>query len=156
MNVTKIWDLIKRVNSHVNKNGNIHVVDVVGPGTEDQIKIIERELEISLCADYKDFILEFGVINYCRDESIEGAFKIDDERYEGVVVETKEFFEKVYKSVIPNTTVLVNIHEEWYVLLNHSTGITTPYDPFSKEFVTHRNEPFEEFIISTIESYLEF
>lgn len=122
-------------------------VDILGGVSEDLIHNAEKELGFQFCEDYRDFLSHFG----CIDARITFYYGImigmTKVIYECVEC-TKEFFSEHYSGSIPYTTVLTQEDDwEWVVLLDHKSGLVTPYDPFAQELVQEQSLNLEDYLI---------
>lgn len=145
MNIEKIKEAMER---HA-KKPYVAGADILGGVSDEHIKNAEQQLGFNFCEDYHQFLSRFGCID-ARVVMYFGIVMDDSNGLYDCVTYTKEFFEEHYDGgVIPNTTVLTQEDDwEWVVLLNHETGMTTPYDPFSKNLVPEGSRHLEDYLVA--------
>lgn len=151
MNLNLIMDMINRIRT---TTGNPNVIRVLGGVSSAIVSSYEKQLNVTFCQDYVDYLINFGQI----ESSLFMLFGINI--YKGSVIapvldQTDHFFQDVLERELGNTTVLANEGEdEWFLLLDHTKAVVTPYDPFSGEFVSSQSLTLEECILAELLSHI--
>lgn len=143
MDIEKIKSALKRYSQTPYVAG----ADILGGVSDEKIQTAQSQIGFDFCDDYRQFLSEFG----CIDARVVMYFGIVLDGNDGLydcVTYTQEFFQDHYSGFINNTTVLTQEDDwEWVVLLDHRTGMTIPYDPFSKELVADQSLNLEDYLI---------
>ena len=126
-----------------------------GVGVED-ISRAERVFGFSFCEDYREFLLNFGSIVRLPGDLYSGILA-ERHRAPGYLPggalysETQIFFTNIYEGPeLESATLFLNEQDEWYVIIDHSKGLATPYDPFAKNLVYDQSLSLEAFLLESL------
>lgn len=147
MNIQRISDMIEKVRL---TRQNQNIVYVSGGAPDNQISSNEGRLSFPFHSDYIDYLRTFGQIE-SHTFIIFGALgRQADGDEDPVLFETEEFFRNHPSCEAEGLTLLLNDQDEWFVLMNHRSGMTMPYDAIAKKFVTDMEKPLEDFIMEQL------
>lgn len=115
-------------------------VYVAGGAGSAVIKQVEKEMGVTFCKDYVEYLRKYGSIGVGEDQ-LAGIIMdyFSDTSGGDVRFETSRFTSETGLA-LDNKTVLLNFSGEGYVVLDHSNGSVLLYDPFSKKYHSYAND----------------
>lgn len=143
MNVKAIKDAI----DSLNKVRGFSCAEILGGVSGDVIDAACEKTGYVFCEDYREFLREFGhidkgVIQICGITNYGGPIQ---HTYHFI---TEEFFNERVDFRLSNTTVLYEDGDfEWVLLLDHNSGVVTPYDGLAKAMVHECSSNLEDAIL---------
>ena len=159
MNIGAIQTLIDSCNAKAQEEfgevgGQPYVsIDVHGGVSHEEVQELSRDLGISFCNDYAQFLMEFGSIYSKMGELFHGAvpkkYRYDGEGPGDYFLEmNKKFFNEVYKGPAFRAATLFHATDdgEYYAILNHDESVVTGYDIFKESLCTELSGSIEDYM----------
>jgi hypothetical protein len=146
MNVKAIKDAI----DNLNKSRGFSCAEILGGVSDDVIDIACEQTGYVFCEDYREFLrecghIDIGTVQICGITNYGGPIQ---HTFQFI---TEEFINKRNGFRFPNTTLLYEEGDfEWVLLLDHNTGVVTPYDGLAKAMVHEQSSNLEDAILKQL------